>query len=346
MKNRTRLFLVVAVGVLVVGLGTGLVASYVGLQNFGIIGGDGPEELAYVPADARMVAFANVRDLANSELRQKVKAFQPNPDGEQEFEKETGINIERDIDHVIVAAWAEVSPQGPPLVLARGAFDQVRIEGLVREHGGTVEDYNGKRLLVIASHNQQQPSMVVLTFAEPGLAVFGDAASVRRAIDTKAAGTGNLRGNADVMTLIKDVDDGNAWAVARFDALSVQQLPKEIANQLPPITWFSASGHVNGGVSATIRAEAKDEKSAEDLRQVVQGFVALARLQLGQRAEFAELVNSLELGGQGKTVSIGFSIPSSVIDALGAHTAEKQRELRPWGAPRPAAPQAPTTPSL
>ena len=50
MKNRTRLFFGVAVGVLVLGLGTGLLASYVG-QNFTIIGGNGPDALAYVPAE-------------------------------------------------------------------------------------------------------------------------------------------------------------------------------------------------------------------------------------------------------------------------------------------------------
>ena len=48
MKNRTRLFFGVAVGVLVLGLGTGLLASYVG-QNFTIIGGNGPDAEPSLP---------------------------------------------------------------------------------------------------------------------------------------------------------------------------------------------------------------------------------------------------------------------------------------------------------
>ena len=73
MTNRTRRFLFVATGILVVGLGTGLVASYMGgLQGLTLIGGNGPAELEYVSADARMVAFANVRDVMDSELRQKL----------------------------------------------------------------------------------------------------------------------------------------------------------------------------------------------------------------------------------------------------------------------------------
>ena len=150
MKNRTRLFFAVAVGVLVLGLGTGLLASYVG-QNFAIIGGNGPEALSYIPADARMVAFADVRDLANSELRQKMRQFEPSTDAQNKLEAETGINIERDVDEIVAAAWAGgVGPQSPPLILARGRFDADQIETFIRQHGGTSEDYKGKQLLVMA----------------------------------------------------------------------------------------------------------------------------------------------------------------------------------------------------
>ena len=347
MKKRTRLFLVLAVGVLVVGLGTGLLASYVGIQNFSIIGSNGPAELSYVPSDARMVAFADVRDVANSELRQKFRQFAPSADGRQQFENETGIDVERDVDHVLAAAWpsANETPQGPPLVLARGRFDQVRIEGLVRQHGGTVEDYKGKRVLVIS---ESSPAHVAVAFVEPDLVAAGDLDAVRRAIDTKQAGVGAATDNAELMKLIKAADDGNAWAVARFDALSPRQLPKELAQQLPPINWFSATGHIDSGIRGTIRAEAKDEKSADDLREVIRGFMALARLQAGQKAEFAEVVNSLELGGQGTTVSLGFSIPAQVLDAVGALTAQRrhQESVPPAPPAQPLPPPAPAVPSL
>jgi len=329
MNKRTRLFLAAAVGILVLGLGTGLLASYVGIQNFTIIGGNGPDELSYVPADARMIAFADVHDVANSELREKLRPFEPSRDARNQFETETGIDIERDIDQIIAAAWPSAGVQGPPLVLARGRFDADKIEALIREHGGTVQDYKGKRLIVMTDHQE-----MAVSFVEPGLIAAGAAGAVRRAIDTKQAGTGAVTGNAEVMKLIKDVDDGNAWAVAKFDALATSQLPKELAQQLPPINWFSASGHVDSGLRGVVRVEAKDEKSGDDLREVIRGFMALARLQAGQKAEFAELVNSLELGGQGTTVSLSFSVPASFIEAMTARTAQQRR----------AAPDAPVMP--
>jgi len=345
MKNRTRLFFGIAVGVLVVGLGSGLLASYVG-QNFTLIGGNGPDSLSYVPADAGMVAFADIRDLANSELRQKMRQFEPSTDTRNKFEAETGIDIERDVDEIVAAAWpGGVSPQSPPLILARGKFDSDNIETLLRQHGATVENYRGEQLFVIADSSHT----FAVSFVEDGLVAAGAAAAVRQAIDTKASGANSVTGNAEVMKLIKDVDDGNAWAVAKFDSLAagpfpISGLPKELAQQLPPINWVAASGHIDGGVRATVRVEAKDDKSAEDLRQVVRGFMALARLQAGQRAEFTELVNSLELGGQGTTITFGFSLPASLIDTLG-HLAEQRRQV----APAPAVPEpapAPAAPSL
>ncbi len=164
MKKRTRLFLVGTVGVLVFGLGTGLSASYVGIQNFAIIGSNGPEELSYVPSDARMIAFADVRSVAGSELRQKLRQFEPSADDKNQFETQTGIDIENDIDSVLAAAWPGVGTDGPPMVLARGRFDAVRIEGLIREHGGSVEDYKGKRLLIAPESNG---AGMAVAFVEP-----------------------------------------------------------------------------------------------------------------------------------------------------------------------------------
>ena len=71
MTRRTQRFLFLGVAILVVGLGTGLVASYVGFANLGIVS-DGPAELSYVPVDATVVAFANVREVMDSAVRQKL----------------------------------------------------------------------------------------------------------------------------------------------------------------------------------------------------------------------------------------------------------------------------------
>ena len=135
--------------VLGVGLGTGLVAYYVGFPAGALGRQGGPEELAFVPRDATVIAFANVHEIMTSELRQKLRRALPmHENGQQELENQTGINIETDIDRIVACLYPDRGQHAKAagMVLARGRFDEVKIEALMREHGAQVEDYNGKRL--------------------------------------------------------------------------------------------------------------------------------------------------------------------------------------------------------
>ena len=88
-----------------------------------------------------------------SELRQKLHRALPIPqDGQQELQNQTGINLETDVDRIVACARPEGGSNvpGAGMVLARGRFDEVKIEALMREHGAHVEDYSGKRVHVAA----------------------------------------------------------------------------------------------------------------------------------------------------------------------------------------------------
>jgi hypothetical protein len=232
--------------------------------------------------------------------------------------------------------------KGPPLVLARGRFDQVRLEGLAREEGGVVEDYKGIRLV---SHDNFS-----VAFVEPGLVALGVPAVVRRAIDTKQAGNGNVTSNDEVMGMVKQVTGGTVWGVARFDALTGMRIPAEVKDRLPAISWFSAKGIIDGGIEGLISAEARDDQAAQDLRQVVQGFVALGRMQAGpSHPEIADFLNSIQLTGQGRTVSLGFSIPPAMIDVLNALRAGRrpgEAQPAPEVSPERSEPARPAPPAL
>lgn len=327
MTKRTQRFVVLGVTILVVGLGTGLVASYVGFPNLGIAGSNGPAELAYVPSDSTVVAFADVRDVMDSAVRQKLLKLSPGADsGADNFEAETGINIQTDVDRIVASMSGTPDPSNPasarPLLVARGRFDTARIEAAILAKGGTVEQYNKQR--VITLHDE-----LGLSFVEPDLAIVGVPASVRRAIDTKASGQ-NITSNAGLMRLVNDFDGGNTWVVAHIEAVtSGNIIPEEIKKQLPPVTWLAVNGRIDDGIRAVVRAEARDEAAANNLRDVVRGFVALARMQAGQQAQLADLINSLELGGQGTTVSLTFTVPPAVIDLLGAMRAQPPAQRQP-----------------
>jgi hypothetical protein len=240
------------------------------------------------------------------------------PDGQRDFETATGINIESDVDRVVAALVpptdGRLDHPHSGLIVASGRFDQVRIEALMREHGATEETYKGRRMFVAPEGS----GAMALAFVDHGLVAVGGSALVRSAIDRRDGGD-SVRGNGDIMALVRSLDRGNVWAVGRFDALTAQaNLPANVERQLPPITWFAVSGHVNGGLLGDIRVETRDEESANQFRDVIRGIIALGKMQGGDAyPELEGMLRSLQLSGSGTTVALSFELPASAIEALG-----------------------------
>lgn len=322
MTKRTRYFIFGAVGFLAVGLTVGLVAYYGGVRGFAEPAG--PTELRYVPSDAAVVAFANVKELMGSQFRQQMQGLEPmeHQQGRDEIREALGIDIQTDIDYVVACMLA--SPEGDTTkrnayVLARGNFDQPRIETFIRSKGGVEQVYNDKKMFVHPTESGTDTEMGV-AFVEAGVVAMGSTTALKKVLDVQAGRAAAVITNQEVMDMIGRVESGNnAWAVGRFDVLSRQaHLPTEMAGQLPQVTWFSAGGHVNGGVNATVSLTARDEEAAKNLLQVATGFMALANMQANSKPELAALLKTVALNSDSSsnTVSLSFSLPSGTIDAL------------------------------
>jgi hypothetical protein len=315
MNRKTRYFVIASLLVLTVGLGVGLVAYFVGFPT--AFAQQGPDELQLVPGNAVLVAYANVHEVMVSNLRERVRQAMPNlPQGQREFEEHTGINLETDVDRVVAAlappSGGNIDGPRSGLIIATGRFDQVRIEALMREHGAIEETYKGRRMFAAP----QDGAGMSLAFVDPGLVAVGGSTLVRAAIDRRDGGE-SVRSNGDIMGLVRSLDRGNIWAVGRFDALTAQaNLPPNVTSQLPPLTWFAVSGHVNGGLLGDIRMQTRDEESAKQFRDVVQGVIALGRLQANEHPELETLLRSIQLSGSGNTVALSFELPAETIDLL------------------------------
>ncbi|MEO6235760.1 MAG: hypothetical protein ABIQ52_02110 [Vicinamibacterales bacterium] len=364
MTNKTRYFMGGSAAILVAGLGTGLVAYYGGGFPSLSASRTGPSELSYVPADSAVVAFANVREVMDSQLRQRIKQVLPEEQGQKEFQQETGIDIERDIDYVVAAMTPSAAGVADPngLVVARGRFNTTQLETLAREHGGVVEEYKGKRLIkasaVEGSHSLEvspdgvapvrKNHSVVLAFLEPGLVAIGSEGAIKNSIDAQLSAH-SITSNNEMMELIADIDMGNnAWAVGRFEAIAHQaKLPAEIASRLPSIKTFAVMTHIDGGVTGSIRAETRDDASADNLRQVFQGLLALGKMQSDPKA--TALVNSLQLSGTGKTVTLSFAVPSELLDMIPLkgirHQGDEPQLPKELNSLAPQAPRPPTPPT-
>ncbi len=313
MTRSTRYFMTGSAAILAAGLCTGLVAYYGGgFQS--VSASTGPTELKFIPADAAVIAYADVGAIMNSELRQQIKAAMPaHEHGQEEFQRETGIDIERDIQYVVAAVTPGTKSA---LLVARGNFNPTLLESLALQHGGTVETYRDKRLVSKADLGHDGNSGT-LAFLEPGLVAIGDTATVKRAIDAQLSAT-SVTSNDEIMTLVSQIEQGNnAWSVGRFDVLTSQaKLPEQIARQIPPVKWFAAAGHINGGVSGMVRVEATDDEAAELLRRQVNGALAFGEMMGRSDPRASAVLKTVQMSGSGKTVQLSFTVPGELLQMV------------------------------
>ena len=314
MTHRTRYFVLGASGLLVVGLVAGLFAYLNRAAAFAVSVTE-PAEFDYVPSNASIVAYANVREVMLSDFRERVRQVAPDDVGQADLEQQLGLNIERDIDHV-VAFLAPGSNEGgvAGLVLFRGRFDTTRLEAVAREGGATVSDYAGTRVVSIDAGDV---GALAMAFMEPGLVAVGDLATVHQAVDRGSAGA-DITSNERMMALLDRVDSGsNAWAVGRFGDLSALGfLPDEVLAQLPAVTGFAVGGRVNGGLSGSVTFEGRDEAAGQNLRDVFRGFLALAQMQTTGRTELQAMLDSLQLSGTGTLATLSFWLPSEALEFI------------------------------
>src|SRR5918993_1550668 len=244
MTKKTRYFVITAGAVLVVGLGGGLIA-YLAYNRIAGVPAGLPQEIRYVPADAEIVAFANVRAIMDSEVR---RALMPNIDpesskGRQMMNDFAGVDLEKQVNHVVIyvepfirQSQENTQPTDIPRASlpVNGSFDQTRIEQFIRERGGTIEEHNGRKLFAHQAGREQ----VAVGFVEQDVIAIGQADLVRRAIDISRGSARDFRNvttNGELTNLIRDTSGSTAWVAGQFEEMSRQmKLPSSIAAQVPP----------------------------------------------------------------------------------------------------------------
>ena len=133
MTKKTRYFVLAAGAVLFVGLGGGLVA-YLAYNRVAGLAAGLPAELRYVPADAEVVAFADVRAVMNSELR---RALMPSIDpesrkGRQMMNDFAGVDLEKQVDHVVEYVEPFIRQEPGCRARRRSRARSLLVQGIVR----------------------------------------------------------------------------------------------------------------------------------------------------------------------------------------------------------------------
>ena len=310
MSKGTRYVVFGGGGLIAAGLAAGLVAWLGG--GLPALAQGHPDELRHLPADAALISFANVREVMDSELRERLRQRESETSGAASLETWTGIDIDADIDRVAAALAPDDGDDADGIVVLAGRFDAGRIESIAVARGGIQVEHDGRPLILLdINRDDAGDDDGALAFLEPGVLALGSETLVRQALDGGAGADSNER----LMGLLDHVDDGStAWTVGSLDDLQDGEwIPDQLASQASQITAFALGGQVNGGVRGRLTAEATDEETGRNLRDLAQGFLALGRLQAAERPALADVLNALQLSLDGSNVMLSFDVPADTL---------------------------------
>jgi len=244
-------------------------------------------------------------------------------DSDQDFRNmisATGFDPRRDLRELVFASVGQA--KGPGLVLAHGVFNGPQILAAVKaKGGGTVTSYQGIDILEHSQGNRTR----ALAFSDGSLAMAGDSALVRAAIDRRDTATqGSLAAKATVASGNYDawiVTNGayNPALTAAAGSAKRPGLPGVAGPALQSIV--ETSGGLTFGSLVQFNGEAltRSEKDAQALVDVARFVTSLIQLNGPGNAEFQKLqpvLDSLVVKANGSTVQFSASINETDLESL------------------------------
>jgi hypothetical protein len=298
-----------------------------------------PPEGVSLPSDSRWVMGLDVRRFVASPFYERFGKTEASgrPRAFSDLEEKTGLNPERDIDHIYLAG-SGAGPRGDGVALMLGRFDRYKIGRLIeteKKGGATSRKYQGLPMYLF-NESREGRSSGALAFLDDDALVIGSQAAVEKTIASRVNGDGGLRGNQALTALLESVKPGSTfWAVG--DASVLDRMPREIPGAggpggmtLPPLKSVVVTGDLDPVVALDVTGEAADETAARNLADVVKGMVALATLQAGQKPELKELASAISVSTEASRVRVTGRFDYEALDALRQrHTPRRKADVAP-----------------
>jgi hypothetical protein len=227
----------------------------------------------------------------------------------------TGFDPTRDLHELLIASNATPGSH-TGLVLARGNFDPSKIQSAAVAGGGTTTTYNGVTLIL----DPKQKNAVA--FLDATLAVAGDVASVKSAIDRQTAPAPISASLAVQVNNWSTTED--AWGVAAtpLSALKPPATPPnpQAAALLSAVQNIQqAAGGVKFGdpIVFTGQAQADTADNATAMAGVLQFLVSMAQLQAQQKnPQLAAILPTLSVTTSANLVNLSMSVPESQAEQV------------------------------
>jgi hypothetical protein len=283
-----------------------------------------------VMPDARVLAGVNVTTAENSALGQFLLAKLGLIGGvPQDFITATGFNPLQDVSEILAATAADPS-HFSGLVMARGTFPVDKLGGLLAgKTNWQVTMYGGATL--VSSTNPKQKAAHAVAFLGNSIAVAGDLASVKAAID-RSAGANSID-PALALTVNQLSGSQDEWVASAASVGSI--LPSSVTQSAPAtgpaagimplltsIQAFNGGVKFGDNVAITGQLTASSPQNATALNAVIKLGMMLASsagTSKGGNPQIAsalQFLQSLQVAVDGSAVNLSLSVPESQIESM------------------------------
>lgn len=334
--NKSRIVVLASTFIVGAGVLTAVGALYLDPAQASV--GPLPAAGLALPADAQFVMGIDVRRFVASPFYTRFgdEHAAARPKAFAEMEEKTGINPERDVDAIYIAGRKSAGKRGDGdgVVIVVGTFDRYKVSRAIEtsHKGAASTSYQGTPVYLFDETRAGRKAGAV-AFLDDHTLVMGSKGGVEQTIDAKSGAGQGLRGNAGMTALLETVRPGSTfWMVGDQSALA--HMPKGIpapgadgqGMNLPPLKTVVVTGDLDPIVSFEATGEAADGAAAQNLADVVRGFVALASLQASQKPELKQLASGVSITTDANKVRIAARFPYEVLDSLRARKAARAVE--------------------
>jgi hypothetical protein len=292
-----------------------------GLSVFGAVD---PALLALVPPGAKLVSGIQLDQARSSEFgRYLLNRIDAEDDRFQQLTEATGFDPRRDLNELLFATSGPRSDKTPPTfaVLARGSFDQNRIEAKAKAKGAMVESYQGVHLII---NEQTNHHGTAFAFLDGGIAVMADRATLRQMITGRANPT--VLDPALQDQVLKVSTGNDAWFASSMPGSYLARhlehetsQPMQHAQALQSILESSGGLHFGNVVEFSFDASTRSPQDAVSLADVLRFGASMVQMQRQndpRAAIVASAVDKMSITNSGPTLHATFSLTEKELEEL------------------------------
>ncbi|MGA8025778.1 MAG: hypothetical protein WB992_01445, partial [Bryobacteraceae bacterium] len=240
----------------------------------------------------------------------------------ERFNEETGFDPRRDLQSFVFASPASSNggAESRFAILARGTFDQPRMEAAAKARGATVQNYEGVDLILDKSSNQKTG----FAFPDVGVAVMADVTTLREIIANRAASTALDPTLQEMMS--KTGSDNDAWFVCLTGGSYLSRhlnhetkQPMQQAQALESVLRSSGGIRFGSVVELSFDAVTRSPKDATSLTDVIRFLSSLVQMQRQNdpRADIlASSLDQMSLTTNGDAMHVSISLPEKTLEQL------------------------------